>query len=506
MPLQIETADTTRKRLISLTSSEIADLTNFSQHSPEYILLDGEAEYLSDIQHGMLAAQLSGWLRFAGGPVTEDKLSTLFTEEQIARIDLPYLNSLMVDFDLDQKAIENGVVRDPGSPAIGEILVTVDSPDATVEAGTIVGTTPDAAGDYLAYRITDNGSPTGASTTVTLPITAWNREENEAAVGAEYNVGSNIIEYVPDEQEQDTSDILTVTNPNATYDGEGEEGNESLRQRTRNALVNRSGGGTTGGIEGQFISAFASIDDGDVEIIQHYDGTPTLSVSGSEIDTYDPETDPDISGTNGAPYGRVLVNAPDVTDSEFETFFDRDDVFPSTVYHRLLRATRRVVDVDLTLDGTDLDTTAIENTLAEYLASLTLGENVADGRITYEVMDAAPGDLADVDATLSLSDEPHTYTSGTAQYQLDSAAANVGDVTGTAGGSQTTFVAGTDYTTTDTTGDGAIDTIDWSIGGSNPDNGTTFTVDYTVADDVVIAQREVADPGNITVTVESGGS
>lgn len=592
MPYQIETPSTIYTRLEGNVSGEVSSLTNFGVNSAERVLLEGEAEYLSRYEHGLLASQLSAWISFSGGPVSEEKLLRLYSPGQIERIDLPFLNSLMVDFDLDQKAIENGVVRDPGSPAVGEALITVSDFDVEVPTGLLVGTQPDATGEYLAYRTAESATPSGETTTVTVEIEAWNDEESEPAVGTDHNIGSNLIEYIPDEQDVSTNDILAVTNPQATFGGEGEESNESLRERAKNALTNRSGGGTTGGIEGQFVSSFAPIEAGDVDVIQHYDGQPTLSITGTEIDSYDPATDPEITGTGGAPYGEVLVNSPQTTDDEFEAFFDRDDVFPATVYHRLLRATRREVGVALDLmgagDGTNVDTTQIVTALTRHLSQLTLGEDVTDAKVTQTVMNA-DDDLIDADPSFSLEDEAHNYQAGTTQYALrtpatdvqavvgtvggteqtfdagreyvtvdsdgdgaieaidfnvadqtvtDEAhtydetiarydlaepAASVTSVTGTAGGTATTFAAGTDYQTVDIDGDGAIDAIDWSGGATVPDNGTTFEIDYDVAErtpddgstftidygvpeeDIIIDRREVADPGSITTIVSGGG-
>ena len=502
MPYQIETPSTIYTRLENNVSGEISALTNFGPNSPERILLEGEAEYLSRYEHGVLASQLSGWVDFAGGPVTEEKLSRLYSPEQIERIDLPFLNSLMVDFDLDQKAIENGVVRDPGSPAVGEALITVADFDVEVPTGLIVGTQPDVGGDYLAYRVTESATPSGETSTVSVEIEAWGEEKQEPAVGEEYNIGSNLIEYIPGEQDVSTDGILAVTNPQATAGGEGEESNESLRERTKNALTNRSGGGTTGGIEGQFVTAFAPIEGDDVDVIQHYDGQPALDVTGDEIDNYDLDTDPEITNTNGAPYGEVLVNSPQTTDTEFEDFFGRDDVFPATVYHRLLRAYRREVGVALDLmgsgDGSNIDTNAVVTALTRHLSGLTLGEDVTDAQVTTAAMNA-DDDLVDADPSFTLEDEPHTYQAGTSEYTLRTPATAVEEVTATVNGTQQTLTAGTDYDTVDTGSDGAIEAV------------TFATADNTVTDeahtyDETIAQYELAQPAasvsSVTGTVD----
>lgn len=54
----------------------------------------------------------------------------------------------------------------------------------------------------------------------------------------------------------------------------------------------------------------------------------------------------------------------------------------------------------------------------------------------------------------------------------------VDKVTGTVDGSAKTFTEGTDYQVIDDNGDGNIDTIDFGIGGDDPDDNTEFEVTY----------------------------
>lgn len=78
------------------------------------------------------------------------------------------------------------------------------------------------------------------------------------------------------------------------------------------------------------------------------------------------------------------------------------------------------------------------------------------------------------------SDESHTFEDGTDEYILNSLPASlILTITGTLSSSLNTFILGTDYTLKDSDGDGRYDAIDWSVGGSNPDNGTAFLVTYT---------------------------
>jgi hypothetical protein len=77
------------------------------------------------------------------------------------------------------------------------------------------------------------------------------------------------------------------------------------------------------------------------------------------------------------------------------------------------------------------------------------------------------------------------------------------EVTGTLNGSAHTFVEDTDYREfNDAAGstDEPFDSIDWSIGGDTPDDGTDFEVSYTVERDITIETAEVAQLDSVTVT------
>jgi hypothetical protein len=63
-----------------------------------------------------------------------------------------------------------------------------------------------------------------------------------------------------------------------------------------------------------------------------------------------------------------------------------------------------------------------------------------------------------------------------------------------------TYDQGTDWDAVDTNSDGLVDSIDWSVGGSTPDNGESWTITYepktTAARDVAVSQREKITAGN----------
>jgi hypothetical protein len=79
----------------------------------------------------------------------------------------------------------------------------------------------------------------------------------------------------------------------------------------------------------------------------------------------------------------------------------------------------------------------------------------------------------------SVAAEGHTFHTGTTEYPLtELPVSSIGAVSGTVSGNPYTFVQGTDYVLTDADGDGFRDSVDWSLGGTDPDDGTNFAVTY----------------------------
>lgn len=80
-----------------------------------------------------------------------------------------------------------------------------------------------------------------------------------------------------------------------------------------------------------------------------------------------------------------------------------------------------------------------------------------------------------------VTDESHTYDATSETTALDEAPVVPYTVHGVVDDSGDTYARGTDYAVIDNDGDGKLDTLDWSVGGASPDDGETFTVDYTPA-------------------------
>jgi hypothetical protein len=462
MTLQPEDQSTIYERIKSAIASA-SEITNFSPNSPEKAISDdGFAAEMRERQHEALSVQLSARIDYAGKTITTEDLEDLDVDPE--KVDLDLLNSFQSDDDLDELAKRNSIFRDPGDFATGTVTFQTKTSKVTVSKGTVVGTQPDADGDYLAFETTEAVTSADGETTVDAPIEAANR-------GTEYNVGSGTITYIPSPPPGVEGDP-PVENAEATTGGENEEPNEDLRTRAKNALVATSGGGTKGGLEGAIVAEFAGLDDGDVTV----DEFPTES----------------------PPYGDVIIDGGP-SDSEAQDAIDR--YRPVAINHNLVRPTTVKIDLDVTVTGTDVDAAGVEADLNDYLTALSIGDDVIRDQLIATTI-TADADIEDIDSlTVTVTDETHTYQTGTDVYALEKApiiadsVANVDDASGD------TYTNGTDYDEADDDGDGEQDAIDFSVGGSAPDDGEDFFVDYEVPDDIPVGDREKADPGAVNVTV-----
>jgi len=99
-------------------------------------------------------------------------------------------------------------------------------------------------------------------------------------------------------------------------------------------------------------------------------------------------------------------------------------------------------------------------------------------------------------------DEEHQYTTSSSIYNLDrelilSDKDNViRDETGS------TYQQGTDFEYIDSTGDGKLDSVDWSINASSPADGNKFYVSYKTRTDQKVGKSQKVSPENVRVVVE----
>lgn len=465
-----------------------SSITNFTEGSPERAISeDMFAAEMRERQHELLSVQMASRVDYAGKIITENDLEAQDIDPE--QVDLDLLNSYQEESDLDEFAHRNGVTRDPGAFATGEVQFTTTSDTVNIEAGAKVGTEPDSNGDSLIYTTDEDATPASGSTTVTVPVTAEKR-------GAEYNIGPDSITYLP----TSLSGVSSVTNPTSTTNGQDEESTANLRTRTKGALVNNSGGGTVDGVEGGLVNSFSGLELNDV-IVDEF---------------FDPDTaNGDRQNSN---YADVIVDGGG-TDTEIKDKLD--ELRPTCIKHYLVRPTDLSIDVTASVTGTstDIDTTSVESAISSYITELGLGDNLIRDQIIATIINADE-DIVGIDSlTVTIADEAHTYDSDNSGgdapnhplYKLnkgDSMAADgIVEVTGTSGGASTTFVEDTDFIegTVDGSGDDAInwdpDSSTAGLQGAEPDEDTVFYVDYNVPDDVPIDDREKARSNTIGVTV-----
>ena len=435
-------------------------ITNFSPNSPERAITDdGFSAEMRERQHEALAVQLSAYIDYAGKEITEQDLDDLGVDAE--RVDLELLNSYIESSDLDALAKRYSTFRDPGTFATGTVTFETSADEVLIPNGTVVGTQPDADGEYLAFfTTTEVASPQGESS-VDVDIEAAER-------GTDYNVGAGTITFLP-QSVPGVGGNPPVTNPEATTGGEDEETDEELRARAKESLVGTSGGGTLQGVENGLIATFAGLDSENVEIVE--------------------DTDENT-------FGYVVDGGP----SDDALRDKMDELRPVAIEGTLVRPTQVTLDITADVSGSDVDVAAVEEDLRTYVGNLGLGDTFVIDRVIQTIMNADDG-IEGIDSlTTTAVDEVHTYQAGTSVYALDRAPIVAGSVANVEDDSGDQYEKGTDYQEVDDSGDGTPDAIDWSIGGAAPDDGETFTVDYQVDHDVTFGTQEKSVVGDATVT------
>jgi uncharacterized phage protein gp47/JayE len=369
MTLEPETQDSIFTRIRDAIAAA-SNITNFSKNSPERAISDdGFAAEMRERQHEALSVQLSARIDYAGATITEQDLDDLNLDPDV--VDLDLLNSYQEDQDLDELAKRNGVTRDPGSFATGTVTFQTQNDGVVVPKGTIVSTPPDSPTGPIEFGTTEEVSPSAGSTSVDAPIQAVER-------GTKGNVGSGTIEYMPSPPAGVQGDPA-VTNANATTGGEIEETNAELRERAKRALIETSGGGTKGGVEGGLVSKFDGLDEGDVVVDEF------------------PNADPI--------YADVIVDGGP-SDSDAKDAIA--ELKPVAVAHNLVRPTEITIDVSADVTGSDIDTTEVESDINDYLSGLGIGEDMIRDQLVATIMTANDG-IRGIDS-LSVSDSGGTIS------------------------------------------------------------------------------------------------
>jgi hypothetical protein len=353
---------------IASTIAALSPISNFSVNSPERALVTSVSDEFRDRQHELLSVQLSARVGFAGKTLGAQDLRDLNLDPSV--IDLELLNSFQEDSDLDAVAARNGINRDPGSFASGEVVFQLTSDAAVIPAGTLVTTQPDGSNNVIRFETTEEIAASSGDTQLTVPIEAVERGQNG-------NVGANTLTRLPSPPPLVGGDPA-VNNPSATTGGEDPETNAELRERTRRALVGTGGGGTTEGVETGIVEAFDGLDLEDVLVDESASVQPGFEV--------------------------VVSGGP--SDADLKDEIDR--LQPVAIEGTLVRPTDVVIDITADVTGSDIDTASVEDTLVDLIAGLGLGDDVIRDQIISAIITADDG-IVGID-TLTTSDSNGTFS------------------------------------------------------------------------------------------------
>lgn len=341
---QDEIYDALRERITGQTDK----LTNFEEESLNYVLAyHGFAGYFSRYEHAVLAVQLSAWIEFAGGPIDEEDLIQLGIET--SRVDLDLLNSFMDDSDLDALALRNGVTRDPGDYAEGEVLFLTTEEGVSVPAGVEVTTAQDRFGQQKVYETTEESREVSETTGVVAHVEA-------VEIGPEYNTGPGTIRNIP----ETPSGVRDVTNQEAITGGERPETNAELRTRAKSAITQQTGGGTRAGIQGGLVEMIDGVDSDNVFVNEH------------------------LNPDSRSPWVEITVDG-----GEDRLVQDAiESLRPVGIEHILNRPTEFLLEIDVTLEGSPVNLDRVESQIATYVSNIGLGEQVNRAQVISYIMNA----------------------------------------------------------------------------------------------------------------------
>lgn len=554
MPFEPRTTDQIYDDLKQELVDNSSQLTNFSDGGFNDQWVRAYAETIREAEIKALAAELAGYVDYAGKELVQSDLDEL----DITTVTPSEINPYMRDEQLDELGKLVGASRLQGQRATGSVTFQTSSDSIEIKEGYVVGTEPGADGDFQRFLVDADGdgdidndstatvSPDLGTSEVTVDVIA-------DAVGTEYNVGGGTLTYMPTPE----PGVESATNAAETTGGENVEENEEFRERVKGAVFENSGGGTTDGIKGAIRRRSTS--DVTVGIEEFYDQQPTF-------------VDVIVDGGSESQLRDIL-----------------DDSRSVGIRHNLLRPTSIVVSARVELLGSNVSLTDVEDAIEAYLVGLDVGETFSQSRLTRQIINTSSSIISAPSQTTYISrveNELFNYDSTTNIYELDyapfgvideeehvdrddlfvhdlmySSIANVtieaivggeevtltqgssndytviddnsdgtndaieltgntvpddktvmqisythdnGSVTKVRDENDTTYTEGTDFAIIDNDGDGRLDSIDWSIGGSSPADGDRFFVDYkpgrTFRGDQYVQTREkiTSDTPSIT--------
>lgn len=438
MTQEPRTTDEVYKSLRDSLTGKIAELTNFTDRSFNYVWTRAFSEEVRQLEVQTLVAELAGWIDYTGGPVTESDLEKLGLADEV---DPEEIDAFMEDQYLDEYVKIVGIDRFEGARATGKVTITTQSDKTEIPEGTTVTTAPDDEGNTLDFVTTELASTSDGVTQVSgVPIQA-------VEVGSEYNLPEDkIVRF-----ESPPIGVRSVTNPSSTTGGEDRESNKELRQRAKTAVQSSSGGGTVDGIKGYIRQHVEGVGQGDIIVDEFIQKKP--------------------------PYVDVIVDGG--LDSEVLDAIRNSR--PAGIEHNLVRPQIVQLGFNVDLLGTDIDLSEVVSNIEDFLLNSGIGENYYEDELIRLIMNTDE-DIINIDTLKGyieeVSNEAFVYQSGKSEYRLDftyeatNGSATVEDSDGE------TYQEGNDYEIRDQTGDGWPETLVWI--GTTPNDGQRFNVDYDV--------------------------
>ena len=476
--------DTIASSIQDSLEGKIVKLTSFIEESFNDIWINAFGEELHEAEVKLLAAQLSGWVDYAGNSNLDQ---TDLERLGVSEIDPEEINQHMEDEQLDFLAPIVGISRDMGSRATGQITIETATDQTEIPENMIVATQPDTEGNYLQFAVDANSdgeidgthtvTPDAGNTEVTVDIIATN-------VGEEYNVAAGSITYLPNPP----TGVEGVTNTVETSGGSDVQSNESFRQDIKNAVFESSGGGTRRGMIGYIGNNVSGVDGEDVQIIEFKKQQP--------------------------PYVDVVVDGG----SDGDVLDAIENSRPTGIEHNLVRPTVANLNIRAEISGSDIDTEFISDRIVDYLTLLGLGNEFRRSKLSSNII-SSDDDIDDIES-LSVSinkilNEQNTYDSTKDTYEFEYAPLGAvrreeryydgndsyellyGNVDATST-SITAIVDGLEVTLSESDGDYSVaDTTSDKIGNdtiifenTSPDNGTTFEIEYNTTSSGVISVED----------------
>jgi len=427
-----------RDRLVG----KVEKLTNFTQRSFNGIFFSAISRYFREVELRLLASQLSGYIEYAGGPVTEDDLNQL----GIDNVSPEEINPYLYDQQLERLVDVVGISRNEGDRATGfiDITTTVNSP-VSIPQGTVVTTSPDSSGETLEFRtVEEENAPVGQDVIFDIEVESVER-------GEEYNIPADSITRFA----EPPIGVRGIEDSTGMSGGEGVESNDSLRSRARNAVSEQPTGGTANGIVGYISNQVENVDPENIGITEVYsDNIVEVTVDGGGDDEVE------LAIEDGRPLG---------------------------VEHTLIRPQTIEISIKGKLLGTDIDISFVSTQIENYLLNdLNVSDDLYQDKIIRNIVNTTSNIINVSQLTLTVTgvtNERKQYEDGVDKYRLDYTfdgdSSRIFDQYG-----NTYNEEDGDYTIIDETGDDLLDTIKWETGPAGEvETGDDFFVNYSSSQD-----------------------